>query len=577
NDGKEDDEDEETWLNGKQVRNGISHVSCGAFHSAALSTVGNVFCWGDNTDGQLGIGIGTVDDSTVPLVVDYLGGMDTHTVKCGVDFTFAISEHSIFQHPSQKQIQSNGNSNDNSNSNDNDNNNSNSNDNDNSNSNDNDNEGNNVGHKIQKLKTMFAQKSRHHAKKQDAESTEMDTETTDSNAHHVDTEKDEKTNYSFNINGLSNQASAKLFRVLLLLLLFMFPKSGKGSEENNSNDVELNKAEQFWIRTVLNDWEKQKNSPRVREWIWKVGIPPGLRSKVWPLAIGNQLGINQSLFEICHKRASVAYQQHIAKQQQDHVMLMAPNLNDGVEVNITTTTTGTSVVATDVTTLETTDKGRENTISYIDEDLHRTFPSLSYFQKEGVLQDGLRDLLQAYAFYRPDIGYIQGMSYIAANLLLYMDGYTAFKAFANLLNSPFFYDMLSMDLSKQIPRYQIFQDLFQLSEPQLSAFFLDNSILPQSYFLDWAITIFSKKLRPNVTPRIWDFVLMFGESYVYICAVAILKCLKPQLLQMDLDQVQSNLKKLPQTLTESQLINTIKTINMPKHIKRKLDKLNENS
>ena len=36
--------------------NPVIKVGCGAFHSAALTTEGDVLCWGDNSDGQLGIG-----------------------------------------------------------------------------------------------------------------------------------------------------------------------------------------------------------------------------------------------------------------------------------------------------------------------------------------------------------------------------------------------------------------------------------------------------------------------------------------------------------------------------------------
>jgi len=34
---------------------------------------------------------------------------------------------------------------------------------------------------------------------------------------------------------------------------------------------------------------------------------------------------------------------------------------------------------------------------------------------------------------RPDIGYVQGMSYIAAVLLLYMDEHSAFVTFCNMI------------------------------------------------------------------------------------------------------------------------------------------------
>lgn len=51
----------------------------------------------------------------------------------------------------------------------------------------------------------------------------------------------------------------------------------------------------------------------------------------------------------------------------------------------------------------------------------------------------LRCVLEAYAMFRPDIGYVQGMAYIAATLLLYMDEYSTFVCLSNLLVSPVVY------------------------------------------------------------------------------------------------------------------------------------------
>jgi len=48
----------------------------------------------------------------------------------------------------------------------------------------------------------------------------------------------------------------------------------------------------------------------------------------------------------------------------------------------------------------------------------------------------MKDVLEAYVSYRPDIGYVQGMSYLAAVLLLYLDPFPAFVCMANLLNRP---------------------------------------------------------------------------------------------------------------------------------------------
>ena len=45
----------------------------------------------------------------------------------------------------------------------------------------------------------------------------------------------------------------------------------------------------------------------------------------------------------------------------------------------------------------------------------------------------LQTLLEVFVMLRPDLGYVQGMAFIAATLLLYMDEYSAFVCFANLM------------------------------------------------------------------------------------------------------------------------------------------------
>ena len=137
----------------KEITNEIAHqlrdsknfalyVSCGVFHFAALTIAGDLFCWGDNTDGQSGIGginslvthqnqnesnytkpsvasgssggngtsftnyDGNIlnnseinDDASTPQLVDYLSGIDTTIMKCCADFTFAASDNFLISQP----------------------------------------------------------------------------------------------------------------------------------------------------------------------------------------------------------------------------------------------------------------------------------------------------------------------------------------------------------------------------------------------------------------------------------------------------------------------------------------------
>lgn len=78
--------------------------------------------------------------------------------------------------------------------------------------------------------------------------------------------------------------------------------------------------------------------------------------------------------------------------------------------------------------------GFKKNIKVLDVDLHRTFTDLSMFRQGGIFHQPLRNILAAFSLYRQDLGYVQGMSYIAGTLLIHInDEYAAFHVFANLM------------------------------------------------------------------------------------------------------------------------------------------------
>lgn len=54
-------------------------------------------------------------------------------------------------------------------------------------------------------------------------------------------------------------------------------------------------------------------------------------------------------------------------------------------------------------------------------DINRTFPAHDYFKEAGgVGQDSLYKISKAYAVYDEEVGYCQGLSFLAAALLLHV-------------------------------------------------------------------------------------------------------------------------------------------------------------
>eukprot|EP00066_Takifugu_rubripes_P012039 XP_011601305.1 PREDICTED: TBC1 domain family member 12-like isoform X1 [Takifugu rubripes] len=303
-------------------------------------------------------------------------------------------------------------------------------------------------------------------------------------------------------------------------------------KERHRREDSISNAMVIWNTEILPHWDVMKGTRRVRE-LWWQGLPPSVRGRVWSLAIGNELNITAELYEIFLSRAKEKWRSYSETS----------SVNDSEKE---------AVSAAD----------RESSLDLIKLDISRTFPSLFIFQKGGPYHDLLHSVLGAYTCYRPDIGYVQGMSFIAAVLILNLEEAEAFITFANLLNKPCQMVFFRVDHEMMLKYFEAFEVFFQENLPQLFSHFQSNNLTPDLYLIDWIFTLYSKSLPLDVACRVWDVFCRDGEESLFRTALGILRLFEDVLLQMDFIHIAQFLSRLPDDLQSHTLFTAMANTQM---------------
>uniref|UniRef100_A0A7N8XLT9 TBC1 domain family, member 14 n=1 Tax=Mastacembelus armatus TaxID=205130 RepID=A0A7N8XLT9_9TELE len=307
-------------------------------------------------------------------------------------------------------------------------------------------------------------------------------------------------------------------------------KRKKQLEDRCKLEESIGTAAQTWNQEILPNWSTMCTSRRVRD-LWWQGIPPSVRGKVWSLAVGNELNITHELYNICLARAKEKWN--------------------------TTPAPATEGEAEDAGSSD-----RESSLELIKLDISRTFPQLCIFQQGGPYHDVLHSILGAYTCYRPDVGYVQGMSFIAAVLILNLDTADAFIAFANLLNKPCQMAFFRVDHSLMLTYFAAFEVFFEENLPKLFAHFKKNNLTPDIYLIDWIFTLYSKSLPLDLACRVWDVFCRDGEEFLFRTALGLLRLYQDVLTCMDFIHMAQFLTRLPDLIPAEQLFQHIASIHM---------------
>ena len=165
-------------------------------------------------------------------------------------------------------------------------------------------------------------------------------------------------------------------------------------------------------------------------------------------------------------------------------------------------------------------------------DLHRTFPkSIIFSTKLGEGQRILFRILMCMGAGNRKTGYVQGMGFLAALFLSYMDEENSFW----MLNCIFKKYGLEEVYMKYFPglrkRFYIMVKLLRKFMPNIYDKLVEFKINPTMYASQWFFTCFSNCLSFNIVVRIFDCFLLEGEKIIYRVALALFKLKEKSLLK----------------------------------------------
>ncbi|CAJ1057388.1 USP6 N-terminal-like protein isoform X2 [Xyrichtys novacula] len=249
-----------------------------------------------------------------------------------------------------------------------------------------------------------------------------------------------------------------------------------------------------WLKMVKN-WDKYKNSEKLVKRVYK-GIPLQLRGQAWALLLD---------VEKVKKENGGKYEK--MKQQA---------------------------------------RSYSTEIKQIDLDVNRTFRNhIMFMDRFGVKQQALFHVLAAYSVYNTEVSYCQGMSQIAAILLIYLNEEDAFWALSQLLTySKHAMHGFFIPGFPKLHRFQAHHDrILSKMLPKLKKHLDKEQMTTGIYTTKWFLQCFIDRTPFTLTLRLWDIYILEGEKMLNAMAYTIFKLHKKRLQRLQLEDLREFLQE----------------------------------
>ena len=336
--------------------------------------------------------------------------------------------------------------------------------------------------------------------------------------------------------------------------------------------IKQQELSKIWVNKLIPNWLKIRKDKKIKEYFY-MGLPPTVRGRIWMLCLGNRFSITKEYYQIQvnnSKEILKKYQKIKEKNNQKN------KNNDKDKDKDKNNKINESDEESNNKDKELESKDKEKTIIIIELDIERTFPYLGLFKGNSPMAEDLREILRVFVISRPDIGYIQGLSFIAGILLLNMDKFKAFISLMNLILNPIMLPFYKMNNELIQQRLKLFKQVFYFNLPELCEHFDELGMLPENYFLVWNMTLFTHDVNLELANRIWDVFMIEGVKAIYSAAIVFLSHFEAKLMNMDFVEIMSCIGSINNiNFDDDMFIEAMKNVKIPDWIQVEIDKLND--
>ncbi|KAF9976304.1 hypothetical protein BGZ73_008792 [Actinomortierella ambigua] len=166
----------------------------------------------------------------------------------------------------------------------------------------------------------------------------------------------------------------------------------------------------------------------------------------------------------------------------------------------------------------------------IERDIHRCYPDHIHFRSgQGEGQRDLRNVLRAYAHYKPQVGYCQGMGRLVGMMLMQMLAEDAFWLLVATIEG-YLQNYYTPNLLQLRIDANVFDLLLKEHDPVLREHLAKNDIIPVLYMTPWFLTLFTMSLPWASVLRVWDIFYFDGTRSLFRVGLGILHISRDHLL-----------------------------------------------
>ncbi|XP_061630462.1 TBC1 domain family member 2B [Phyllopteryx taeniolatus] len=203
-------------------------------------------------------------------------------------------------------------------------------------------------------------------------------------------------------------------------------------------------------------------------------------------------------------------------------------------------------------------------LKQIELDLLRTLPNNKHYSSPSAIGiQKLRNVLVAFSWRNPDIGYCQGLNRLAAIALLYLDQEDAFWSLIAIVEVFMPRDYYTKTLLGSQVDQRVFKDLMSEKLPRLHAHFEQHKVDFSLITFNWFLVVFVDSVVSDILFKIWDAFLYEGPKIMFRFALALFKYKEEEFLKLqDSTTIFKYLRYFTRTILDSRKLMNIAFVDM---------------